>query len=86
MAEQLTREYFDQKLQEKLEDQTRDLKSHIDVKGEELARMVKKGFDSTDEQLADIKESLDLRKELGQLQKDLQDMKEKLEQALHVKF
>ena len=78
----LTKEYLDEKLGE----QTQELKTHIDVKTEELARMAKKGFDGVDNQLGQIVEKLDVHAELDQLKEEVHTMKEKLEHSLNVKL
>lgn len=72
----LTKEYFDQEAAKLATAESLD----------ELARMVGKGFDGTDEKLAEIAEKLDVRGELDNLKHELQDMKGKLEHALHVKL
>ena len=82
---QLTKEHFDASLG--------TLEKNLSTQTEELARMVKKGFDSTDEkfaaataQLTDISEKVDVRAELNQLQLEVKTMKGTIGQALQVEL
>lgn len=70
----LTKEYFDQRVASLATAQAL----------EQLATMVKEGFDATDEKFAQVIDRLDVRTELDQLKADIRHMKGKLEEALHV--
>ena len=87
---QFTKEYFDQKvddLNQRLKQlATADALAKVDSSLEHLAVITRNGFDATDEKLKEIAERLDVRTELDQLKSELQDMKGKLEKALHVKL
>lgn len=76
--EQLTKQHFDNVVGGLA------TKEDITKQTEELARMVKKGFDHTTVQLDEISEKLDVRTELSQLQSEFKTMKSKIGQALHV--
>jgi hypothetical protein len=85
--EQLTKEHFDEALAKLASNKAlAQLEKNLTDQNAELARMVKKGFDGTDEKLAEIAEKLDVRGELDHLKLEFQEMKGKLEQALHVKL
>ena len=84
---QLTKEYFDERLKTlatkaDLVDQTKDLKAYARAQTEELARMVKDGFDGVDRQLAGIIQMLDVRKRLEEHERKFA----RLEQTLNVKL
>lgn len=64
---QLTKEFFEQKLGE----QTRDLKAHTREQTEELARMVADGFE-------DIRHRLDVRERLAVVEQKLHRVEETL--------
>jgi hypothetical protein len=71
---QLTKEYFDQKLTQ----QTEQLQSYAAEQNQQLALMVKKGFDSVDAQLAEIRDQLDVRKDVEDLKLQMQEIRHAL--------
>ena len=69
------------------------LEKNLSRQTQELARMVKKGFDSTDDKFAaadatltEISKKLDVRAELKQLQLEVKAMKGTIGHALHVEL
>jgi GCN5-like protein 1 (GCN5L1) len=66
---ELSKEYFDQRLDE----QTKQLKAYADRQTEKLAAMVADGFE-------EVKELLDVRERVKHLESDMQKIKE----ALHI--
>jgi len=75
---ELSKEYFDQKLntlatKQDLESQTEKLKAYADEPTEKLAAMVADGFE-------EVKELLDVRERVKQLESDMHKIKE----ALHI--
>jgi len=66
---ELSKEYFDQRLDE----QTKQLKSYADEQTEKLAAMVADGFE-------EVKELLDVRDRVKHLESDMHKIKE----ALHI--
>jgi flagellar motility protein MotE (MotC chaperone) len=66
---ELSKEYFDQRLDE----QTKQLKAYADQQTEKLAVMVADGFE-------EVKELLDVRERVKHLEADMQKIKE----ALHI--
>ena len=67
---QLTKEYLDKKLDE----QTKTLTEQNDG----LAQITKRGFDSVDGQLKDIRKELDVRKDVEQLKLEMKDIRQAL--------
>lgn len=73
MAE-LSKEYFDQKFTEidrRFAQQTKELKEYADQQTEKLAAMVADGFE-------EVKELLDVRERVKQLESDMHKIKEAL--------
>jgi ATP-dependent Clp protease ATP-binding subunit ClpA len=73
MAE-LSKEYFDQKFTEidrRFDQQTKELKAYADEQTEKLAAMVADGFE-------EVKELLDVRERVKQLESDMHKIKESL--------
>lgn len=70
---ELTKEDFEKILEKKLDEQTIELKSYTKEQTEQLARMVKDGFD-------DILDHLDVRDRVQKLKKEMAAMKT----ALHL--
>ncbi len=82
---QLTKEHFDEQLQtlvtkQDLNQKLAPLATKQDIRAavEELAGMVKKGFDGVDRQLSEIVEQLDVRKDVDQLKLDVQEIRHAL--------
>ena len=88
---QLTKEYFDRQLEklvtkkdldEKLAQQTKQLKAYTDQQTEELARMVSRAFDEHNrylkEEFAAIRKELDVRKEVDGLKLQVQEIRHAL--------
>jgi hypothetical protein len=70
---ELTLKAIEQLLDEKLAEQTRELKSYTREQTEELARMVAEGFD-------DIRERVDLRERVTRVEQQLQ----RIADAVHI--
>ena len=73
---ELSKEYFDQKftaIDNRFDQQTKELKAYADQQTEKLAVMVAAGFE-------EVKELLDVRERVKQLEVDMHKIKE----ALHI--
>ena len=70
----ITKEHFEQQLQQ----QTKELKAYTDEQTETLASITKRGFDSVDVQLKDIRKELDVRKDIEQLKLEMKDIRQAL--------
>lgn len=73
---ELSKEYFDQKfaqIDNRFDQQTKELKAYADEQTEKLAVMVADGFE-------EVKELLDVRERVKHLEVDMQKIKE----ALHI--
>lgn len=73
---ELSKEYFDKKLdtlatKQDIEAQTKELKTYTDQQVEKLATMVADGFE-------EVKELLDVRERVKQLESDMHKIKEAL--------
>ena len=75
---ELTREFFEQKL----EAQTKELKTHAEELQAELARMTSAGFARTEERFDDLENRLDVTAQLKAFERKFQ----KLEEALRIKL
>ena len=69
---------LNQTLDQRLQVQTVDLKTHMDEKTEELAHMVKEGFDGVDTQLTVIVQMLDVRKDVDDLKQQMFEIRHSL--------
>ncbi len=74
---EISKEYFDQKLstlatKQDLDTQTKQLKAYADQQTEKLAAMVADGFE-------EVKELLDVRERVKQLESDMHKIKEALQ-------
>lgn len=78
MAE-LTKEYFDQQLKERLEEQTKDLKVYTDAQTEALARIVNQAFQQQAEFMDKRFEVIE--RKLNSLETGQEDIKLRLDQA-----
>jgi hypothetical protein len=76
LVTELSKEYFDQRFTEidnRFDQQTKELKSYTDQQTEKLATMVADGFE-------EVKELLDVRERVKNLELDMRKIKE----ALHI--
>ena len=73
---ELTKEFFEQKL----EAQTKELKTHAHELQAELARMTSAGFTRTEERFDEIEKRLDVTAQLQVFERKFK----KLEEALHI--
>ncbi|MBX4187862.1 MAG: hypothetical protein KW793_01865 [Candidatus Doudnabacteria bacterium] len=90
---ELTKEYFEKHLNDqlgvKLDAQTRELKAYTNEQTEELARIVNKGFEHTDQKFTPIEQSLititdrlDVRDKIETFEKKFK----KLENTLNIRL
>jgi hypothetical protein len=92
----LTKEYFDRQVADLASKKdlvglatkidVGQLETNLGDEIAELAQMTAKGFDHVDDQFAEVIKKLDVRDELDHLKLEFQEMKDKLEAALHVKL
>jgi len=86
----LSQEHFDQtlttlykKFDQKMDQQTNELKAYADEQTETLARIVNAGFEGERKYL---EEKLDVRERVEQLEQKIERKFAKLEEALHLKL